>query len=134
VKRAIKAHTRDVVAIVALILAALLSATIILVNQRATLPGWVPIIGSDRFELKAEFSSAQAVTPGQGQSVDIAGIRVGDVTNVNLEDGQAVVTMEIDNKYAPLINTDASMLLRPKTGLNDMVIEVDPGTSSQDIK
>ena len=32
--------------------------------------------------------------------------------------------MEIDNKYAPLIHTNASLLLRPKTGLNDMVVEV----------
>ena len=36
--------------------------------------------------------------------------------------------MAIDNKYAPLIHDDASLLLRPKTGLNDMVVEVDPGT------
>jgi phospholipid/cholesterol/gamma-HCH transport system substrate-binding protein len=38
--------------------------------------------------------------------------------------------MEVDNKYAPLIHNNASLLLRPKTGLNDMVIEVDPGTTS----
>ena len=67
------------------------------------------------------------MTPGQGQSVDIAGIKVGEVTGVKLENGHAVVTMEVDNKYAPLIHDDASLLLRPKTGLNDMVVEVDPG-------
>ena len=38
--------------------------------------------------------------------------------------------MAIDNKYAPLIHDNASLLLRPKTGLNDMVVEVDPGTQS----
>ena len=92
------------------------------------LPSWVPLFGGDRFELKAEFSSAQAVTPGQGQSVDIAGIRVGEVTGVELENGDALVTMEVDNKYAPLIHDDATLLLRPKTGLNDMVIQLDLGT------
>src|SRR4029450_6555544 len=51
-------------------------------------------------------------------------------TGVKLEDGHAVVSMEVDSKYAPLIHTDSSLLLRPKTGLNDMVIEVDPGTES----
>ncbi len=71
----------------------------ILVNQRASLPEWLPVLGADRFELKAEFSSAQAVTPGQGQSVDIAGIQIGDITGVELEDGHAVVTMEVDNEY-----------------------------------
>jgi phospholipid/cholesterol/gamma-HCH transport system substrate-binding protein len=95
----------------------------------------VPLIGTDRFELQADFSSAQAVTPGQGQSVDIAGIQVGDVTGVELEDGHAVVSMEVENKYAPLIHDDASLLLRPKTGLQDMVVEVDPGTpSSPEVK
>jgi phospholipid/cholesterol/gamma-HCH transport system substrate-binding protein len=128
--RALRAHVRDVVAIIALLAAALFATTVILINQRTTLPSWVPLIGTDRFGLEAEFSTAQAVTPGQGQSVDIAGIKVGDVTGVKLENGHAVVSMEVDNKYAPLIHEDSSLLLRPKTGLNDMVVEVDPGTQS----
>jgi phospholipid/cholesterol/gamma-HCH transport system substrate-binding protein len=134
-RRALRAHVRDVLAITALVLAGLLATTVILINQRTSLPGWVPLIGTDRFELEANFSSAQAVTPGQGQSVDIAGIKVGDVTGVELEDGHAVVSMEVENKYAPLIHDDASLLLRPKTGLQDMVVEVDPGTpSSPEVK
>ena len=134
-RRALRAHLRDVLAIIALILAGLFAVTVILVNQRATLPNWVPLIGSDRFELQADFSTAQAVTPGQGQSVDIAGIKVGEVGSVKLEDGHAVVGMDVDNKYAPLIHENASLLLRPKTGLNDMVVEVDPGTqASPEIK
>src|SRR3954469_24314515 len=129
-RRALKAHRRDVLAIVGLLLAGLFAGTVILVNQRAVLPSWVPLIGTDRFELKADFSTAQAVTPGQGQSVDISGIKVGEVSSVTLEDGHAVVGMDIDNKYASLIHTNASLLLRPKTGLNDMVVEVDPGTQA----
>jgi phospholipid/cholesterol/gamma-HCH transport system substrate-binding protein len=128
--RALRAHVRDVVAIIALLAAALFATTVILINQRTSLPSWVPLIGTDRFALEADFSTAQAVTPGQGQSVDVAGIKVGDVTGVKLEDGHAVVSMEVDNKYAPLIHEDSSLLLRPKTGLNDMVVEVDPGTQS----
>jgi phospholipid/cholesterol/gamma-HCH transport system substrate-binding protein len=132
--RALREHSRDVIAIIALILAGLFALFVILNGQRTSLPSWVPLLGTDRFELKAEFSAAQAVTPGQGQSVDIAGIRVGDVTGVDLEDGHADVTMKVDNKYAPLINSDAALLLRPKTGLNDMVVEVDPGTSGENVK
>ena len=132
--RALREHLRDVLAIVGLVAAGLISLTIILIGQRTELPAWVPAIGSDRFEVKAEFASAQAVTPGQGQSVDIAGIKVGDVTGVELDEGHAVVTMEVENKYASLINEDASLLLRPKTGLNDMVVQVDPGVSDQDVE
>jgi phospholipid/cholesterol/gamma-HCH transport system substrate-binding protein len=129
-RRAMRAHLRDVLAIAGLILAGLFAVTVILINQRAVLPSWVPLIGTDRFSLEADFSTAQAVTPGQGQSVDISGIKVGEVSGVKLENGHAVVSMEVDNKYAPLIHSNASLLLRPKTGLNDMVVEVDPGTQS----
>jgi phospholipid/cholesterol/gamma-HCH transport system substrate-binding protein len=128
--RALREHSRDVLAVIALVAAALFATSVILINQRTTLPSWVPLIGTDRFELKADFSTAQAVTPGQGQSVDIAGIKVGDVSGVTLENGHAVVSMEVDNKYAPLIHEDSSLLLRPKTGLNDMVVEVDPGSQA----
>ena len=129
-RRALRAHLRDVLAILGLVLAGLFAVTVILVNQRASLPSWVPVIGTDFFHLEADFSTAQAVTPGQGQSVDIAGIKVGEVSGVKLENGHAVVSMSIDNKYAPLIHDNASLLLRPKTGLNDMVVEVDPGTTT----
>ena len=129
-RRAIREHLRDFLAIVGLVVAGVVTTFVILGNQASALPSWVPILGEDRFELKAEFTSAQAVTPGQGQAVDIAGIKVGDITKVNLEEGQAVVTMEVDNDKAGLIKDDASLLLRPKTGLNDMVIEVDPGTEA----
>ena len=53
----------------------------------------MPLIGNDFFHLDADFSTAQAVTPGQGQSVDIAGIKVGEVCAVTLENGHAVVSM-----------------------------------------
>jgi phospholipid/cholesterol/gamma-HCH transport system substrate-binding protein len=133
-RRAIREHLRDFLAIVGLVVAGVVTAFVILGNQASALPSWVPILGEDRYELKAEFSSAQAVTPGQGQAVVIAGIKVGDITRVNLEEGQAVVTMEVDNDKAGLIKDDASLLLRPKTGLNDMVIEVDPGVGSESVE
>jgi phospholipid/cholesterol/gamma-HCH transport system substrate-binding protein len=128
VRRAIREHLRDFVAIIALLALALAVVGVILVQQRADFPDWFPGLGEDRFELKAELTSAQAVTPGQGQTVNIAGIRVGSITKVELEQGDAVVSMEIDNQYAPLIHEDATFLLRPRTGLADMTLELDPGT------
>ena len=130
-KRAIRNHLRDFIGIIVLMLAALFTLLVILSNQKAALPGWVPGLGQDFYELNAEFTTAQAVTPGQGQAIDIAGIQVGKVGAVSLEDGVAVVRMDIDPKYKDLIHSDATLLLRPKTGLNDMVIEVDPGTGGK---
>jgi phospholipid/cholesterol/gamma-HCH transport system substrate-binding protein len=48
---------------------------------------------------------------------------------VELENGHAVVEMNIKRKYAPIYE-NASILLRPKTGLKDMVLELDPGDRS----
>ncbi len=132
-RRAIREHLRDFVAIGILIVLAIVTTGVILVQQSANFPSWIPILGSDNFELKAEFTTAQAITPGQGQQITIAGIKVGSVGGVQLENGNAVVTMDIENKYAPLIHPDATLLLRPRTGLQDMTIEVDPGTDNSDV-
>lgn len=132
-KRAIREHLRDFIAIGVLIVLGLVTTAVILAKQQANFPSWLPILGQSQFELKAEFSSAQAITPGQGQSVNIAGIRVGSVEGVNLESGRAVVTMQIEPQYAQLIHTDASLLLRPRTGLQDMTIEVDPGQGTKEV-
>jgi phospholipid/cholesterol/gamma-HCH transport system substrate-binding protein len=129
VKRAIKNHLRDFIALTALFLVGLGVSAFILSHQRLYLPSWVPGIGKDFYKVKAEFSTAQAVVPGQGQTVDIAGVQVGDISKVELKNGVAVVSMNIRNKYKPIYR-NAHMLLRPKTGLKDMIVEMDPGTRS----
>ena len=109
-RRAIREHLRDFVAIGVLVVLAIITTGVILASQTTLFPGWIPGIGDDKFELKAEFSSAQAVTPGQGQTVTIAGINVGQVSGSELDSGRAIVTMQIDHKYAELIHPDASLL------------------------
>jgi phospholipid/cholesterol/gamma-HCH transport system substrate-binding protein len=126
---AIRKHWKDFAAIVGLILLALLVAVVILGKQRLHLPAWVPVAGQDFYEVQAEMSTAQAVTPGQGQTVDIAGVEVGEIASVRLEGGKAIVGLRIRNRYAPIYR-DATVLLRPKTGLKDMVAELTPGTRS----
>jgi phospholipid/cholesterol/gamma-HCH transport system substrate-binding protein len=129
VKRAIKNHLRDFVALTVLFLIGIGVSAFILSNQRLYLPSWVPGVGKSFYKVKAEFSTAQAVVPGQGQTVDIAGVQVGDISKVELKNGVAVVSMNIRKKYKPIYR-DAHMLLRPKTGLKDMIVELDPGTKS----
>jgi phospholipid/cholesterol/gamma-HCH transport system substrate-binding protein len=128
VRHAIQKHMRDFIAIIAMSIFALAVTGYILSHQRFYLPNWVPVLGTNFFELKGEFSTAQSVTPGQGQTVDIAGVPVGEIKRVDLKQGRAVVTMQIKDKYSKLLKSDATMLLRPKTGLKDMVVELDPGS------
>jgi phospholipid/cholesterol/gamma-HCH transport system substrate-binding protein len=127
---AIRKYRRDAIAIVVLFVVALGVGGYILSQQRFYLPGWVPFVGQSFFTLKAEFSTAQSVTPGQGQSVDIAGVKVGDITDVQLRNGRAVVTMKMKKKYAG-VHRDATLLLRPKTGLNDIIAQLSPGSKDQ---
>ena len=125
-RTAIRKHLRDFIALMILLLIGTGVGAYIMSNQRLYLPAWVPGVGTDFYELKAEFPTAQAVVPGQGQTVDIAGVPVGEIGKVDLKNGVAVVEMKIRKKYAPVYR-DASLLLRPKTGLKDMIIEMDPG-------
>jgi phospholipid/cholesterol/gamma-HCH transport system substrate-binding protein len=123
-RKAIHDHLRDFLAIIGLLVVALFATYIIVQNERLR----IPLLEEKPFELKAEMSTAQAVTPGQGQTVRVAGVRVGDIDKVDYEDGHAVVTMAIDTKFLPIYK-NATILLRPKTGLKDMFLELDPGTN-----
>ena len=128
-KRAIKNHLRDFIAILLLFVVAFGVASYVLSQQRFNLPAWVPGLGKDFYVLHAEFRTAKAVTPGQGQTVTIAGINVGEISKVELVDGRARVEMKLEEKYGERVRKDATLLLRPKTGLEDMVIEMTPGSS-----
>jgi len=132
-KQAIGRYLKDFIAVLILAVIGLTTLFVILSQQASALPAWFPILGEDRFELKAQLQTAQAVTPGQGQTVNMAGVKVGDITAVELEDGVALVTMEVDNEYSDLIHPDASVLLRPRTGLQDMTIELDPGSEAESV-
>ena len=123
-KRAIKTHLTDFAAILVLVVAALAVAAYILNHERLRFP----FVQSAPFTMNAAFSTAQAVTPGQGQSVRVSGVQIGSIGGVSLHDGTAVVQMQIDPSYKHLIHTDATALLRPRTGLQDMFIELNPGS------
>jgi len=124
-----RGRSKDTIAIVLLALAGVVMTLFIFTQQKASLPSWAPFVGEEFVHITGEFETAQAVAPGQGQAVDIAGIQIGKITSVALEDGHAVVGMDIEPKYMKLIHPDATLLMRPKTNLNDMVVEVTPGTA-----
>jgi phospholipid/cholesterol/gamma-HCH transport system substrate-binding protein len=117
---AIRKHFKDFLAIVGLVIVAAIVSAFILGHQRLTLP-WQHF-----YDVNAEMSTAQAVTPGQGQTVDIAGVEVGQISSVKLVNGRAIIGLQIKEQYAPIYR-DATVLLRPKTGLKDMVAELTPG-------
>jgi phospholipid/cholesterol/gamma-HCH transport system substrate-binding protein len=120
---AIRKHAKEALALLGLIAVAAGVSVYILDEQRMRF-----LWEESPLRLKAEFATAQAVTAGQGQTVRVSGVRVGDIGEVELVDGKAVVEMVIDPEYEGMIRQDASALLRPKTGLKDMFIDLEPGS------
>lgn len=86
--------------------------------------GGARFFGSDSYELKARFSSASGVNPGS--RVDIAGVRVGTVKSIDLnEDFYAIVTIELPNR----IELDEETIASVKTSglIGDRYIQLSPG-------
>ena len=129
VRDQIERYRTAFISVVTMIIIAAAVGGYVLAHENLKLPGWVPIFGRDYYTLKAEFSTAQAVTPGQGQAVTVAGAKVGEIASVDLNNGVAVVSMKITKKYAHFYK-NATLLLRPKTQLQDITVEVNPGTAS----
>lgn len=128
-RKAMKRYGVHMAAVVILVIVSLGVASYLLSNQRFYLPAWVPVIGTDFYTVEAEFASAQAVMPGQGQTVNIAGVPVGEIGQVRLKDGAARVEMKIRRDHSPLYK-DVQLTLRPKTALADMYIDMKPGTAA----
>jgi phospholipid/cholesterol/gamma-HCH transport system substrate-binding protein len=120
---AIRKNLADFLAILGVVVFGLGIGVYVLAQQRFRFP----LVEEPFYTVKAELPDAQAVTPGQGQTVVVAGVRVGDLGSVDLEDGKAVVELQLEPKYKGMIRQDASALLRAKTGTKDMFLEVDPG-------
>jgi phospholipid/cholesterol/gamma-HCH transport system substrate-binding protein len=136
VRTAIRKHLGDFVAIAVLFTIGI-GVTFYIVSQQSS-RGTFPLIEKSPFELKAEFSDAQAVIPGQGQTVRVAGVEVGKIAGVEPKNGVAVVTMDLDRtkveNHTLDIRSDATAQLRPRTGLKDMFIELDPGSLGRKLK
>ena len=120
---AIKKNLGNFAAIIGLVLIAAGVSVYILGQQRMRFP----FVQPKPYQLKAEFSTAQAVVAGQGQTVRVSGVRIGDIGGVDLKNGHAVIKMDLDPEYKDLVHTNATALLRPKTGLKDMFIDLQPG-------
>jgi phospholipid/cholesterol/gamma-HCH transport system substrate-binding protein len=123
VRTAIRKHLADFLAVVAVFALGSGVAAYILSQQRLRFP----LIEEKPFTIEMELENAQAVQPGQGQTVRSAGVEIGKIGDVELEEGLAVVEMELEPRYEGYVRDDATALLRSKTGLKDMFVELDPG-------
>lgn len=125
--RAITKNARSFVALIALIVVACVVGLYIVQHQRLR----IPLIDPKPVRYNVELANAQAVTPGQGQTAQVAGVNIGAIAEVELEDGIAVVGLDIEPEYQDLMRQGSRALLRPRTGLKDMYIQIFPGEGEQ---
>jgi phospholipid/cholesterol/gamma-HCH transport system substrate-binding protein len=130
VSRVIRNNLGPFSAILVLVVIAAVVGGYILDNQRFRFP----LVEDKPMRINVELDTAQAVTPGQGQTVQVAGVEIGDIGEVSLKDGRALVGLDIKKEYEDLIHPDAKALLRPRTGLKDMYVQVFPGSEGEPVK
>lgn len=123
--RILRDYGRHVAAILGLALIAGVVGGYILLQQRVRLP-WDEV-----YTVRAELPAANSVTPGQGQQVTVAGVKVGEIGSVRLRDGRALVELTIERDRLASVGRSATALLRPKTPLQDMSVDLDPGPPSE---
>jgi phospholipid/cholesterol/gamma-HCH transport system substrate-binding protein len=123
VKLAIQKNWRWVATILGLAIVAAAVAGYILNEQGFRFP-WkeAPL------RMYVDLENAQAVTPGQGQSVQVAGVKIGTIASAKLEEGRARVALDLEPVNKGLVRKDAKAMLRPRTPLKDMYIQILPGT------
>jgi phospholipid/cholesterol/gamma-HCH transport system substrate-binding protein len=120
----IRRYGRYFVALLVLIAAGTAAGFYILLQQR------LPNPFRSSYAVDAAFSSASAVVPGLGEPVNVAGVRVGEITGTSLRGGQAVIHMRIDPSKIARLYRNAHADLVPNTPLMDMQVDVWPGDPS----
>lgn len=110
-------HTLAVMVVIALGLTAL---TVVMANVKYIGP-W-----DDRFVFSADFDNAPAVVPDQNPKVRIAGVDVGQIVDTQVTPaGKARLTLSVQPGSA--VYDNAHVVLRPKSAVNEMYVEIDPG-------
>lgn len=87
--------------------------------------GDVHLFGSDQYVVKARFNNIAGLK--EGSTVEIAGVQVGKVSKISLDDYQAFVELLINPGIK--IQEDAIASIRTQGIIGDKYIKISPGGS-----
>lgn len=102
--------------------------TLLMVYIAFNAPNSIP--GRSYYTVEAAFTNADNVTPHS--QVRLGGKLVGQVLDPRVEDGIAVVDLQLDPKYGPL-KSDSRVEVRPRSPVGVRYVEVEPGTSGTEL-
>lgn len=86
--------------------------------------------GSNKYQIKAEFDNISGLK--YGASVEIGGVPIGEVTNIELKDPMAIVSMKIVRTVK--IRDDDIASIRTKGIIGDRYVKISRGSSSKYIE
>lgn len=92
--------------------------------------GKLEIVGGDVYEVQAEFNSASGLKPGA--SVEVAGVEIGRVRGIRLQDDRALVTLSIYNDVNLYDDTIASIKTRGIIG--EKFVSISPGGAGEPLE
>ena len=112
VKRQIRKHLRDFVAIIVPVRRRRSRGGYILSNAALLPAAWVPLVGTTSTRSTPSSPTAQAVVPGQGQTVNIAGVQGRRRRRREARERHRRRDDEIKNKYEPIYHDASSCCAR----------------------
>ncbi|HDH06411.1 MAG TPA: outer membrane lipid asymmetry maintenance protein MlaD [Nitrospirae bacterium] len=89
--------------------------------------GDVNLFGSDRYPVSARFANVSGLKVGA--SVEVAGVSVGKVSKINLDDYEALVELEIDPDIR--LQEDAIASIRTQGIIGDKYVKIKVGGSEE---
>ena len=92
--------------------------------------GGLEIGTSDTYYIEAEFENISGLKTGA--SVEIAGVRVGEVSSISLEDPLAIVRLKMDNTVQ--VRDDDIVSIRTKGIIGDRYVKITRGASDMFIE
>ena len=92
--------------------------------------GKLELIGGDVYEVVAQFNTASGLK--SGSAVEIAGVEVGRVRSISLNEDRAAVTLAVDNKVKLYTDTIASIKTRGIIG--EKFLALSPGGGGDPLK
>ncbi len=91
--------------------------------------GKLQLFGSDKYPIYAEFDDISGLK--YGASVEIAGVPIGEVGPINLNESKAIVTLLIKKDLS--IKSDDILSIHTKGIIGDRYVKVSRGSSSKTI-
>jgi phospholipid/cholesterol/gamma-HCH transport system substrate-binding protein len=92
--------------------------------------GKLEIVGGNQYEVEADFDSASGIKPGA--TVEIAGVEVGRVRTIKLNEDRAMVVLSIHDDVKLYADTIASIKTRGIIGEKFMALS--PGGGGEPLK